>query len=112
MMLESSLKSSPRSSNTYSDEQIHEQKDGTIVPLWNFHNTLSKTPMNKDFQEISLADAGAGARIRPRDINLSHAKVDCRDYEKGRCLGNCDGMGHYQCDVCKWRKPKKERNYE
>ena len=70
MMHESSLKSSPSSSNTYSDEQIHEQKDGTIVPLWNFHNTLSKTPMNKDFQDNFLADASAGARIRPRDINV------------------------------------------
>lgn len=70
MMHESSLKSSPSSSNTYSDEQIHEQKDGTIVPLWNFHNTLSKNPTNKDFQEIFLADASAGARIRTRDINV------------------------------------------
>ena len=30
--------------------------------------------------------------------------VDCRDYKKGRCLGNCDGIGHFQCDECKWRK--------
>lgn len=45
-------------------------------------------------------------------MNNESKMVDCRDYKKGRCLGNCDGMGHYQCDVCKWRKPKKERNYE
>lgn len=38
--------------------------------------------------------------------------IDCRDYKKGRCLGNCDGMGHFLCDECKWRKPKKRREYE
>lgn len=26
--------------------------------------------MNKDFQDNFLADAGAGTRIRPRDINV------------------------------------------
>ena len=30
--------------------------------------------MNKDFQDNFLADAGAGARIRPRDINVMNAK--------------------------------------
>lgn len=38
--------------------------------------------------------------------------VDCKDYKKGRCLGTCDGMGHYKCDECKYRKPKKDRKYE
>lgn len=36
-------------------------------------------------------------------------KLDCTDFKKGRCVGDCDGMGHYKCDVCKFRKPKKER---
>ena len=36
--------------------------------------------------------------------------VDCKDYKKGRSLGYCDGMGHFQCDECRWRKPKKYRD--
>lgn len=39
----------------------------------------------------------------------TNGRVDCRDYEKGRSLGRCDGMGHYMCDTCKYRKPKKDR---
>ena len=102
MRHESSLKSSPSSSNTSSDEQIHEQKDGTIVPLWNFHNTLSKTPMNKDFQDNFLADASAGARIRPRDINVL---IACEESMTSSMELNLFSDKH--CKTCSTKQKKK-----
>lgn len=39
-------------------------------------------------------------------------RVDCEDYKQGRCRGNCEGMGHYQCEECRWRKPKYKRKQQ
>lgn len=35
--------------------------------------------------------------------------LDCEDFKKGRSIGPCEGMGHYLCDICKWRLPKYKR---
>lgn len=40
---------------------------------------------------------------------MSNWIIDCADFNYGKALGNCDGMGHYLCDQCKYRKPKKQR---
>lgn len=46
---------------------------------------------------------------KKKSVNHKAAGLDCSDFIQGRCTGNCDGMGHYICDVCKYRKPKYKR---
>lgn len=35
--------------------------------------------------------------------------LDCYSFRRGANRGNCDGMGHYLCDECKFRKPANRR---
>ena len=56
--------------------------------------------MNKDFQEISLTDASAGARIRPRDINVL---IACEE-SQAECQAFRDlGFNAYSCDIQRCR---------
>lgn len=56
--------------------------------------------MNKDFQDISLTDASAGARISPRHINVliacEESQAECQAF---RALG----FNAYSCDIQKSR---------
>lgn len=45
----------------------------------------------------------------PKGVKFESNRLNCSDFKKGANRGNCDGMGHYLCNECKWRKPKKER---
>lgn len=36
--------------------------------------------------------------------------VKSEDDKKGRSIANCDGVGHFKCESCKWRRLKSERN--
>ena len=45
----------------------------------------------------------------PKGVKFESNRLDCSDFKKGANRGNCDGMGHYLCDECKWRNPESIR---